>query len=136
MRIGEGSGSSGHPEAPKQKDAGLDVVVWRDFPDKRDGKLIAFGQCATGENWTGKLGDLRPRDWCKLWMNESPLVDPLATLFVPRRVDRDFWRRANGYGGILFDRCRVVALTTQLDKIVETRVGAWTAKALKGESTE
>src|SRR5207249_864771 len=46
-RMGEGVGCRlDRPRVNVQKDAKLDLVVWRHFPDNRAGKLIGFGQCA------------------------------------------------------------------------------------------
>lgn len=58
-RLGEGdSHHRGRKTLPSQKDGKLDVVAWREFADKRRGKLIFFGQCATGSNWLSKVSEL------------------------------------------------------------------------------
>ena len=132
-RIGEGKGGQEVPEASDQKDAYLDVVAWRDFPDRRLGKLIAFGQCATGENWKDKFRDLQPDKWCRSWMRRSPVVTPVSTFFMPRRAERDYWRRTNIYGGIVFDRCRVAAFTADLESDLRQKLNAWISEALSGE---
>ena len=57
--LGEGRGHhTARPRLPHEKDAKLDVVVWRDFHDRRQGKLITFGQCATGADWVDKVTEL------------------------------------------------------------------------------
>ena len=36
------------PGFPSQlKDGGIDVIAWKDFPDKLPGKLYLLGQCAS-----------------------------------------------------------------------------------------
>ena len=46
-QLGEGgSHRKGRSKLPNQKDGKLDVVAWVEFQDRRQGKLITFGQCA------------------------------------------------------------------------------------------
>jgi len=66
--IGEGKSDDKMPNINKMKDAGLDIVFNKPFPDKKSSQLIAFGQCATGENWWDKKYELQPGDWCREWM--------------------------------------------------------------------
>ena len=107
QRLGEGTGSFGREPEHEQKDAKLDLVAWRAFPDGRRGKLVGFGQCATGDDWTDKAFELRPDKWCRLWMKDSAGLDPFPSLFIPHRPGEDQWLIAANYGGILFDRCRI-----------------------------
>jgi hypothetical protein len=109
-QMGEGVGHVDRPRTKAQKDAKLDVVAWRHFADGRLGKLIAFGQCATGANWRGKLTELQPKNFVRLWMRESPVVEPLRMFFTPERVGESLWLETTVNGGILFDRCRIAAL--------------------------
>jgi hypothetical protein len=109
-KLGEGNGSSGRKPESNQKDAKLDLVAWRTFPDGRRGKLIGFGQCATGDDWADKALELQPKKWCGLWMRDSAGVDPFPSLFIPHRPDEDRWLTAAHYGGVLFDRCRIAWL--------------------------
>lgn len=114
--LGEGSRSKDRPTSEDQKDAALDLVAWRAFPDGRSGKIMAWGQCATGEDWREKLTDLQPHSWASSWMAEMPTVLPLRAFFVPHRVRRDRWDVAAIHGGVLFDRCRIAALASRLPK--------------------
>jgi hypothetical protein len=106
-----GEGVASNRKAPRrndQKDAMLDLVAWRDFPDARVGKAIGFGQCATGRNgWEKKASELVPDDFQKLWMTKATVVNPLRMFFVPWRVEGDDWERVCIRGGILFERCRI-----------------------------
>lgn len=108
-QMGEGIGHVDRPRTKAQKDAKLDVVAWRHFADGRPGKLIAFGQCATGSNWRGKLTELQPRNFIRLWMREAPVLEPVRMFFTPERVDENLWLETAVNGGILFDRCRMAA---------------------------
>jgi len=96
-------------------DDGLDIVAWRHFPDRREGKLIAFGQCAAGYGWEKKLTQLDGSAFCKKWLRNMLVVDPIRMFFLPRRVPKESWANSGIDGGILFDRCRIVACTQELD---------------------
>ena len=110
----------------KQKDAKLDIVAWRAFPDGRRSKLVGFGQCATGDDWTEKPFELQPTKWCRQWMRDSSGLDPFGSLFIPHQPVEDQWLLACNYGGILFDRCRISWLvpnpTDQLRKQLQNWV--------------
>lgn len=123
--LGEGGQHRSVPRVQQLKDAHLDLVAWRGFPDRRPGQLIIFGQCATGEHWFDKIHELRPREWCCLWMHEQPWVTPVASLFVPRRVERDLLPEAGIYGGVLFDRCRIAWLLPRLPVALEDTTLHW-----------
>lgn len=129
--LNEGGGNKQRPRTKDQKDAKLDVVAWRAFADRRIGKLIAFGQCATGANWPDKIHELgAPAGWCKLWMSEAFSVDPLKMFFVPYRVPSDRWLETCVGGGILFDRCRIVQHSSLVADALRHRIAAWSAKAM------
>ena len=61
----EGKASADRENLSHSKDDGLDVVAWKEFPDRRASKLILFGQCAVGRHWKKKTHDLQPGRWCK-----------------------------------------------------------------------
>jgi hypothetical protein len=114
--LGEGQGSNRKaPKVDDEKDAKLDIVVWRDFADRRRGKLIGFGQCATGRNeLQEKATEMLPAEFAKIWLQKSFLVDPIRMFFVPWRVEDDNWERLCVRGGILMDRCRIASHTREL----------------------
>src|ERR1039458_1816418 len=118
------------PNVTSMKDAGLDIVVWRPFPDNRSSKLIAFGQCATGDNWWGKRHELQPNDWCRTWMRKTPQVLPVKAFFVPHSVSDDQWAQLGYAAGIIFDRFRIVHLVEGgLPDVLRDRLIAWTRAA-------
>jgi len=106
-RFGEGQGCQAKPTRWK-KDDGLDVVAWKPFPDGLSGKVILFGQCATGEDWAGKMYECAVfRD---IWI-ERPGPSPiLRSVFIPHRVERDLWDDYVLKANLLFDRCRIADL--------------------------
>jgi hypothetical protein len=127
----EGAGFKNDEPALWQKDYGLDVVAWRDWPDRQPGKLVLFGNCASGWDWEDKLHELNPDKFRNRWMNgpDSPII---KALFVPHRVRPDRWRGTVADAGVLFERCRIANLTTALP--VENNFGdglAWIAMVIE-----
>jgi hypothetical protein len=131
--LGEGQGHhKGRPKLPDEKDAKLDVVAWREFSDRRQGKLINFGQCATGRNWAGKVTELpQTVDWCTTWMADRPGVWPIRSFFVPHRIDAANWFDTCVKGGLLYDRCRIASLTARLDGDLKGQCEAWSQHVLR-----
>jgi hypothetical protein len=132
QKMGEGQGCRlDRPSVKGQKDAKLDLAVWRQFHDNRVGKLIGFGQCATGNNWKDKLTELQPNTFCNMWMRESPSVDPVRMFFVPFRIERHYWMDAARQGGIVFDRCRIAIHCRDIDEHLKGECSVWTAHVLR-----
>lgn len=65
------------------KDGGIDVIAWRDFPDKMPGKLYLLGQCASGRNWRGKTVKQYLDSFHGNWFTGHPPSDPIKTMFIP-----------------------------------------------------
>jgi hypothetical protein len=130
--LGEGGGHrKGRPKLPDQKDGKLDIVAWVEFWDVRQGKMIHFGQCATGRNWGQKISELPPTDrWCALWMADALAVSPLRSFFVPHRIERDSWLHSCTFGGILFDRCRIASLASDTRGDLRKQWIEWSAHVL------
>lgn len=105
-RLGEGGQFNGTEATGAEKDAGLDVVAWRPL-DKRTGKLVLFGACATGQDWNDKLDELQPGAFCGSYFTSSILPRPTKAFFTPRIVPSHVWRVSCRKAGIIFDRCRV-----------------------------
>lgn len=99
------------PDPQLLKDAGLDVVVWKPWPDSRLGQLFALGQCACGKNdVAGKAAELnlkRLREWLRPLSYVEPVRCFLAAHHIPNtshlfELSRD--------GGLVFDRARIALL--------------------------
>lgn len=131
--IGEGGGANrSRLKIGDQKDAKLDVVAWRDFLDERLGKLIAFGQCAAGNNWRSKTSELGSTiDWWTRWVVDRPGAWPIKMFFVPHRVPRRDWFDVNTTAGILFDRCRISVLAARGDPETLAACAAWTRQVIQ-----
>jgi hypothetical protein len=130
-RVGEGGGSKHQPTLSDQKDAALDLVTWRAFPDKRRALVMAWGQCATGADWKDKLSELDPRAWSTSWLLESPLVPPLRTFFVPHRIGDRHWNVVAAKAGVLFDRCRIASMARPLPQELRSKCVEFNEHVLK-----
>ena len=123
--MGEGVRGPFRPPQRRQKDAKLDIVAWRHFPDGREGKLLGFGQCATGRYWQSKATELDAQKFLKKWFSVQPAVTPIGMFFVPFRVSMSEWYTVAVDGGVLFDRCRIANHVTDLPSKVEYRCALW-----------
>ncbi len=107
------------------KDAGLDVVVWKPWPDGRLAQLFALGQCACGkndidENKARELSIERLERWLRPLCLTKPLRCFLAAHHIPNTchlydLSRD--------GGLVFDRARLAMLAESTPEAVATNAG-------------
>lgn len=130
-RMGEGVGCKIRPNLRDQKDSKLDVAVWREFSDGRRGKLIGFGQCATGNDWHKKLSDLQPYKFTAKWMYDQIMPPPIQMFFTPFRVEWRVWATHTIDAGIIFDRCRMTALTVGIDQKLRRTCERWTKYVIR-----
>ncbi len=127
----EGRESADRKGTNQSKDDALDVVAWREFPDRRPSKLILFGQCAVGRHWKEKTHELRPRSWCKRNFAGPIAVDPIPAFFVPRALSAEDAYDAGG-DQVLFDRCRIAALCSGApDSQLDERLQEWLDASLQ-----
>ena len=107
----------------QEKDAGIDVIAWRDFADKRPGKLVLFGQVASGDDWSEKSVK---KDISRFlsWFSQHPTKHFIPAIFIPfpqhhectGRSDSAFenvaaaeaWLREQEFG-LVIDRLRIVS---------------------------
>ena len=109
----EGQADSMFPKASSKKDAGLDIVAWLPFPDRKRSKIIAFAQCATGQFWWGKRNELQPLSWCNKWLTKHPAVTPVKMFLVPHTITDDDWAELAYDAGVVFDRFRITYFAEQ-----------------------
>jgi hypothetical protein len=118
--------SSITPTSTRANDDGLDVVGWRPFSDGLPAKLCIFGQCKTGTHWQSHLTRLDPVAFIARWMSDRVLmVEPLRAYFIAESADRADWKAHCLYGGILFDRCRIVDLVEDLEDSLRQSLSTW-----------
>lgn len=127
--IGEGEGYRDQPSLDRKDDT-LDLVAWKDFADSRPSKVLLFGQCAAGKDWSSKLGELEPSRFWKQWMQVGPVSpDPVKSFFTPYRIDQRKWEYYARQAGLLFDRCRIAYWAHQ-EAGNHAPVVKWTAEFL------
>lgn len=137
----------------REKDAGIDVIAWRDFPDLRAGKLILIGQVASGNDWTEKSVKQDAPVFLREWFSPSPTEHYVPAIFIPfpqhhrceeRRdaefeaVAREEARHREMSFGLVIDRLRIVETVARriaLDHNNERidgigRLSEWTNQAL------
>jgi hypothetical protein len=130
-RLREGDSCRNRP-ARSTKDDALDVLAWRHFPDLLPGKLVLVGQCATGDDWEGKLSDLQPIATTDEWMSAPIISQMLRAIFVPHRIPREEWERSNRRAGIVFDRCRLAYWAHRKEHLEKMKIYCtWSSEYIK-----
>ena len=129
-KLQEGGGYRSNPEGRGHtRDGKLDIVAWKHFSDRRQGKLIAFGQCKTGTNYRDTLSELQPDSFCRKWLQESLVLPPIRAFFVAEALGRAEWFEAASDAGLLFDRCRILDFSNEVSEHVFNKVNMWTSAA-------
>lgn len=123
MRFGVGTVRTEVPDGlpEKLKDGGIDVIAWRELPDKMPGKLYLIGQTASGANWRAK-SVAEYISQLDAWFTEIPAKYTTPAMFIPfplqhemdepkrdpfpMALKRRFWYEERGFG-IIFDRIRI-----------------------------
>ena len=139
------------------KDGGIDVIAWREFPDRMAGKLYLLGQTASGVNWRSKSVVEYIPQLHGSWFTEAPAKHNTPAMFIPfplhhemdePRQDsfavalkRRFWHEEQRFG-IIFDRVRIPHLANLCLKLPEearrhiesadqlAAIGNWVAKTV------
>ncbi len=121
------------PDLSAVKDAGLDLVLWRPFPDRRIGCPVYLVQCASGANWEGK----RTEPNINLWRTMIEFAAlPKKALAIPYAIsDEDYWISCRRMDGMLLDRLRLLSGGRRsprwLSTNVHRRVIAWMKPRVK-----
>lgn len=110
----------GHPDAVK--DSGIDVIAWRDHPDRLPAKLYSLGQCASGRNWKQKPVSSEVAQFHGTWFTDWPSQHYLPALYIPFLIHDEIdeptnesfaavRKRTVAYHerkfGVIFDRLRI-----------------------------
>jgi len=111
---------AGNPYATK--DGGIDVIAWRDHPDRLPAKLYSLGQCASGRNWKTKPVASEFGQFHGTWFTTAPATFCIPALYIPFLVHDELTEPANDSFtnarskniafherkfGIIFDRLRM-----------------------------
>lgn len=135
VKIGEGGMYRNPNSNPVTKnDDGIDVVVWKEFADKKQGKLIGFCQCKTGTSWKDDIHKLKPVKFCDSWFSESPIFSPIPIIFITD-VLKDFNYYTTSKGLLFFDRFRIIEYGGDelLPEIID-KIKTWVDAAIKSIS--
>ncbi len=106
----------GYPDDPPPshlKDCGLDVVVWKPWPDGRHAQLLALGQCACGKNDIDaskghELSIERLSNWLRPVSYTPPVRCFLAALHIPNEIA--LYELSKEAGVLVVDRARLAML--------------------------
>jgi hypothetical protein len=105
--LGESTGDIARWSKAKAKEAGLDLLCFRAFPDGRVGVPVYMVQCASGADWMEKLNTPDLNIWTKLI---SFAAKPKKAFAMPFALDDDdFIYRTAIVNGLLLDRHRLLA---------------------------
>ena len=116
------------------KDAKVDIVAWKPFPDARASQVIIFGQCASGANWTSKLTEL-DRTFLGSVDSTRQISELLRSVFIPHRIfDGDEWEKHARDARLLFDRCRIAAFSHSSVKETPLASNCYAVAAMSGRS--
>ena len=127
----------------KEKDAGIDVIAWRDFRDGRPSKLVLLGQVASGHNWKEKSVKNDAYRFLE-WFSQRPIEHYVPSIFIPFPLHHECQTQAGaafedvavayayhferGFG-IVVDRTRIVE--TAASRLAEAPAGASTLSDLE-----
>jgi hypothetical protein len=105
-------GMPNDPDPQTVKDEGLDLVVWKEVPDGRPGRMFLLGQCACGNDYTTKFGDIDERlHRLSKWVRPMPCVTPVRVFATPRHIPNDLdFRDVSKRAGFALDRARITLL--------------------------
>jgi len=106
----------------REKDAGIDVIAWRDFSDCRPGRLLLLGQAASGRGWEEKKAEpsvflnwftqFRPRHYVPALFTPFPQHHNCGGLKHQNFEDvarAEAWKREQSLG-LVVDRLRLVEM--------------------------
>ena len=127
MKLGKPLNSVPLWSTGQEKDAGIDVIAWRDFPDRQPGKMVLFGQVASGNDWTEKpIKNAMPLFLS--WFSQRPTEHFIPAIFIPFPqhhdcagrsgeafgivADAEAWRREQQFG-LVIDRLRIAGAVAQ-----------------------
>jgi len=131
-KVGEGKAfQNPNNNEPTKKDDSVDIVVWKEFSDKRIGKLIGFGQCKTGTHWKDDIHKLSPSDFCGTWFNEQPVLYPIPLVFICDTMNEDFNFYHTQKSYLIFNRFRILEyVNDNIDDQLKQDLSSWLAGAL------
>lgn len=95
------------------QDMGLDIVVWKAFPDGRAGRMTMIGQCACGKHDITSESKMRENslDRYQTTFRRMTWAPPLRFYAIPFHLPNEArFRRMHSIGGLALDRARIAML--------------------------
>ena len=90
----------------RDKDAGLDLLCYRPFPDNRTGFPVYLIQCTTAQKWQKKVGEPSVNFWRQLI---KFVIPPQKAFAIPFALnDNNFRKRCAEIEGLFLDRYRLL----------------------------
>ena len=90
----------------KDKDAGLDLLCYRPFPDNRTGFPVYLIQCTTAQKWKQKAREPSVNFWRQLI---NFVIPPQKAFAIPFALnDSNFRKRCAEIEGLFLDRYRLL----------------------------
>jgi hypothetical protein len=112
---------------PRAKDAGLDILCFRGFPDERGAIPLYLVQCASGRDWENKLDTPKIQIWRRVVQFTALPTRAFATPYS--FIDRHFPIYANIVDGLFLDRYRLLQPMREGDAwlpgTILTRIRRW-----------
>ena len=118
---------------PSKNDDRIDVMVWKDFYDRKENKLLAVGQCKTGTSWLSELPKFNPNLFLTTWLDDPPTAKAIPAFMVADVMNDELNSRSQQGRNILFDRFRIMEYVdaTVQDCEFYARMKIWTDAALE-----
>lgn len=93
----------------KEKDSGVDIVLWKPFNDSRGSQVIILAQCGAGGDWKEK-NSINLNVWNHYinWNYETTV----PSMVITQIVESDKWIKYSNTFGVLFDRVRLYRIFT------------------------
>jgi hypothetical protein len=88
----------------KEKDSGVDIILWKSLKDLRSSQVIILVQCGAGADWKEKRPiSLNMWNHYINWNYETTVPSMVMTEIV----ENDKWLKYSKYYGVLIDRARL-----------------------------
>src|SRR2546423_903736 len=78
------------------KDGGIDIIAWRNHPDRMPGKIYLLGQCASGYGWQDKSVVEYIDQLHGTWFTTVPANFSIPAMFIPFTFHRDLTEDRTG----------------------------------------
>jgi hypothetical protein len=130
--LGEIPGDMATWDDPYQKEAGLDLLCYRPFSDRRQGIPVYLMQCASGDNWKEKLHTPDLGIWTDIIQFKN---HPLKAFSTPFTFDEKIHaQNSKLVGGLFLERCRLLSACNDkgewLSEELRDRIISWSEKRI------